>query len=150
MRQRAFRAVARAPLTPDKPPGAQAVVRIPEVRKNFAAERKDPLWSAETESRILDQLSQVPGLAAIDIEVDCRATQCRIEIALPNEVPSLEQLVVATPDHGLILSVADRLGMETGLLLHNEYGNTFEAYIGRTKDSSPQSKAKSGETTGNA
>lgn len=48
------------------------------------AEDKDPAWSAEMETRIVNEISQKAlGLELADLQVDCRTTLCRVEMTFP-------------------------------------------------------------------
>ena len=56
--------------------------------RQFAAESDDPSWSAAMETRIFSEISQATGLSAGDIQVDCRATMCRVLLTKPASAPN--------------------------------------------------------------
>jgi hypothetical protein len=70
---------------------------IPEFEQTeraFASEVADPTWSPEAEARILGDISQSTGLRALDIQVDCRTTMCRVQMLKPQfQQGSFEELV---------------------------------------------------------
>lgn len=52
--------------------------------QTLAAEAKDPLWSTNMETRIVNEISQKAlGLELADLQVDCRTTLCRVEMTFP-------------------------------------------------------------------
>jgi hypothetical protein len=60
---------------------------IEQVEREIAAENTDPLWAAPMEARILGEISQKAfGLEIIDIQVECRTTLCRVQMAFPEEL----------------------------------------------------------------
>ena len=59
---------------------------IPEFRQTeqaFASEDADPAWSPVAEAHILGDISQATGLQALDIQVDCRTSMCRVQMLQP-------------------------------------------------------------------
>jgi hypothetical protein len=59
---------------------------IPEFRRTeqaFASEDADPAWSPVAEAHILGDISQATGLQALDIQVDCRTSMCRVQMLQP-------------------------------------------------------------------
>ena len=51
--------------------------------QDFAAQPRDSPWAADTEARILAQTSESPGLALVNIQVECRTTTCVVFVAYP-------------------------------------------------------------------
>jgi hypothetical protein len=52
--------------------------------QTLAAEAKDPLWSTNMETRIVNEIAQKAlGLELADLQVDCRTTLCRVEMTFP-------------------------------------------------------------------
>jgi hypothetical protein len=49
----------------------------------FAAESIDATWAPAAEARILDRIAQLSGLQLTGLQVECRSTMCRLQIALP-------------------------------------------------------------------
>lgn len=54
-----------------------------QMLRGFLAEPIDPIWSVATENQILDAISAVPGISAVNIDVECRTNTCRIYVAHP-------------------------------------------------------------------
>jgi hypothetical protein len=52
--------------------------------REFAAEHADPSWAPVAKAKILDRFVQMPGLALISLEVECRATMCLVQVASPD------------------------------------------------------------------
>jgi len=52
-----------------------------KTERAFDAEGVDSLWSLPTEGRILGEIAQITGLEALTVQVQCRTTMCRIELA---------------------------------------------------------------------
>jgi hypothetical protein len=74
----------------------------------FATESKDPSWSDLTEAQILDEVSRLSGLSLVSIDVECRATLCRVESVLPVKDAMAWQRIVG---------VASTLGLDAPLPL---------------------------------
>ena len=72
-------------------------------------ERDDPNWSAATETRIFTEISQATGLSAGDVQVDCRATMCRVLLTKPVSAPN--------PRYPGFNDLVDSFGLETVCLL---------------------------------
>jgi hypothetical protein len=51
--------------------------------QDFAAQRRDSLWAADTEARILARTSETQGLALVNIQVECRTSTCVVFVAYP-------------------------------------------------------------------
>jgi hypothetical protein len=69
-----------------KPRLEVAVPAVPEfgqTLRQFAAEGVDPDWSAQTEARILGEISRATGLSASGVQVTCRTTLCRVLLTNP-------------------------------------------------------------------
>jgi hypothetical protein len=123
--------------------------RLPNVRERLdqliGDEAIDPDWSDGMESRILSELSLLPGLTATLIEVDCRTLHCAINVTLPREAPAGQPDLVAITENGRPVFVAEAaLELETVAILNlrNENGlPTFFALLRRAGDSTTQSIA---------
>jgi hypothetical protein len=59
------------------PPG------IVEGEREFAAESIDAAWAPRAEAALLAKFAQLPGLKAIDLQVECRSTMCRFVLTQP-------------------------------------------------------------------
>lgn len=109
----------------------------------MAAEDEDPDWSAATESQIFSEISQVPGLAANLIEVECRTTHCLIRVTLPSQTPATETGLMTTGADGHpVFPIAEALDLEPIALLslRNPNGHSlFVAYLNRNANSATQS-----------
>lgn len=95
--------------------------------RQFVMEDVDEEWSAPTESQIFGGISAVSGLAAVNIEVECRSTLCRIEILHPQDAADDDVLTGAT-----IIEVIQRSGLEPRWLsaYPDDYGNPVSrAYV---------------------
>jgi hypothetical protein len=53
----------------------------------FAAESVDPLWSTAAESGVLGRIAEIPGLALVSINVECRTTLCFLQFVTPQKPP---------------------------------------------------------------
>lgn len=49
----------------------------------FAAEPIDESWARGQEAEVLGKISQLQGLALLDLRVECRSRMCRIQMAQP-------------------------------------------------------------------
>jgi hypothetical protein len=136
--QEPFARVEPNDVSPDQ--GVESRNRFAEnLEQEFANESRDPVWSSQMEYRILEQISQLPGIEANLIEVDCRLTQCRIQLTLPATIPP-EQLVTAS-DNGLRVSVADELGLAIRRVFMSASSpgvSVFVAYLRRPGSSRAQ------------
>jgi len=115
-------------------------VRRQAYERDFANESRDPEWSAGMEGRILAEISQLSGLAAYLIEVDCRTTRCRLQLILPaNPTRSLE--FANSSANPLQTNLAEAVNLETELVLvMGESGTSvFLTYLRRPETSNPQS-----------
>jgi hypothetical protein len=54
----------------------------------FLAEPFDPLWSRTREAEILSEIAQMTGLRLINVEVECRASMCRLQLTQNVPVPA--------------------------------------------------------------
>jgi|SRR5688572_15227373 len=59
------------------PPGLR------EGELEFAAEPVDAAWAPGAEADLLAQFAQIPRLALIDLQVECRSTMCRVQLTQP-------------------------------------------------------------------
>lgn len=51
----------------------------------FAAEAVDGAWAPGAEARLLDRIAQMSGLQLTGLQVECRSTMCRLQIAFPRQ-----------------------------------------------------------------
>ena len=56
--------------------------------QEFAAEPVDASWAAGAEADLLAKFAQMPGLALVDLRVECRSTMCRLQMTQPRRVPA--------------------------------------------------------------
>jgi hypothetical protein len=68
-------------------PVGQLVERMPrgpeEGERVFSAESVDATWAPGAEADILDRFARVNGLALIGLQVECKSTMCRLQVASP-------------------------------------------------------------------
>jgi hypothetical protein len=97
--ERVAAATPTAPATIPAPlPGATAVAPMaqllearqqtfpPELvqgERQFAAESVDTTWASGAEADILAKFAQMSGLALTSLQVECRSTMCRLQVASP-------------------------------------------------------------------
>jgi len=91
--------------------------RLEDYERRFARESRDPEWSSAMESRILSEISLMSGLAANLIQVDCRATRCRLELTLPAASSIRPTELIALSDDGPKFGLAEQAGLDTDLVL---------------------------------
>jgi hypothetical protein len=53
--------------------------------RTFVAEPVDPLWASTTEARILGEIATLPGRSMFTLQVECRSTICRLQVAEPDK-----------------------------------------------------------------
>jgi hypothetical protein len=81
--------VAPAPLPGQTPgtPVAQLIEQMPrsitEGERVFSAEPVDAAWAPGAEADVLGRFARVNGLALIGIQVECKSTMCRLQVASP-------------------------------------------------------------------
>ena len=61
----------------------QAPPALIQGEREFAAEGVDVEWASGAEGEILSRVSQIPDLALISMQVECRSTMCRLQAASP-------------------------------------------------------------------
>ena len=59
------------------PPG------LAEGEREFAAEPVDAAWAPGAETDLFAVFAQIPRLALIDLQVECRSTMCRVQLTQP-------------------------------------------------------------------
>jgi hypothetical protein len=68
-------------------PLAQAIEQMPrsstEGERVFSAEPVDATWAPGAEADILGRFARVDGLALIGLQVECKSTMCRLQVASP-------------------------------------------------------------------
>jgi hypothetical protein len=103
-------AAARAPgIEPAPLPGATAATPMADLmagrandgpplpliegERAFAAEPVDRTWAPATEASIYARLAEIPGLKLTDLQVECRSTMCRLQMASGgSSLPSFKEL----------------------------------------------------------
>jgi hypothetical protein len=108
-----------------------------ETLRQFAAESDDPNWSAAMETRIFSEISQATGLSAGDVQVDCRATMCRVLLTKPASAPN--------PRYRGFNELVDSFGLTTVWILAvpDENGTPVNfAYIRRPEASATPSESQ--------
>lgn len=102
------------PERPVPPPTTQAlqdlellppIPEFEEAIRDFASQTDDAPWSEATESHIFVEISQATGLAASDIQVDCRTTMCRVQLTNPASTLNAR--------YRSLNELADTFGLET-------------------------------------
>ena len=82
-------AIRSAPVAPATVPGytPPTLEQMPrsaeEGERVFSAESADPTWAPGAESNILGRFSRVNGLALNALQVECRTTMCKLQVAAP-------------------------------------------------------------------
>jgi hypothetical protein len=113
---------------------------IPEFKETlgqFAVENDDPNWSLAMEMRILSEIAQATGLSAGNINVDCRATMCRVLLTKPGSAPNAR--------YGSFNELVDSFGLKTiwMLVVPDENGTPINfAYIQRAEGSITRSESQ--------
>jgi hypothetical protein len=74
---------AQTPVTPVAQPVEQMPRGPEEAERVFSAERVDATWAPGAEANILDRFARVNGLALIGLQVECKSTMCRLQVASP-------------------------------------------------------------------
>jgi hypothetical protein len=65
----------------DVPPERRmpSVPELLETDRAFAAESVDPAWSTKTEAAVLGRIAEIPGVAYVSLNVECRTTLCLLQ-----------------------------------------------------------------------
>jgi len=107
----------------------------PELREAelaFAAEPVDPQWSTATEASILGKIAQINGVRAVNLNVECRTTMCRLQMVEPPR---------DTPDPpGSFLDLIDTFGLKPLWVIsvvNPSGGFTSVAYFTRGEPAAP-------------
>jgi hypothetical protein len=58
-------------------------VTFEEAEQRFGIEQRDAAWSETAEAGILGNLSLVPDLGLVQVDVECRVTLCRLRLLFP-------------------------------------------------------------------
>lgn len=90
----------RAPLPGETPSTPMANLMIDRQRdlppqlvegeREFAGEPIDAAWAPGAEANLLAKFAQMPGLALIDLQVECRSTMCRLRLTQPSGAPAVQ------------------------------------------------------------
>jgi hypothetical protein len=79
--------VAPATLPGQTPVTPQLIEQMPrglaEGERVFSAERVNATWAPGAEANILGRFARVNGLALINLQVECKSTMCRLQVASP-------------------------------------------------------------------
>jgi len=54
-----------------------------QVEREFTAEPVDAAWAPGAEADLLAKFAQIPRLALIDLQVECRSTMCQVQLTQP-------------------------------------------------------------------
>lgn len=100
---RAFKTWRADALAAPLPTGMQ------NVDSAFAAEPVDSLWAPNREAEILSKIAQTTGLQVRTIQVECRTTACRVQIAQSVPVPDRVSEFVSDASY---YELFDRLGYQ--------------------------------------
>jgi len=57
----------------------QVLPELLETDRAFAAESVDPVWATATEAGVLGRIAQIPGVAYVSLNVECRTTLCLLQ-----------------------------------------------------------------------
>jgi hypothetical protein len=71
-----------AALTDHDIPPERRMPLLPELLETdraFAAESVDPVWSTAAEAGVLRRIAQIPGVAYVSLNVECRTTLCLLQ-----------------------------------------------------------------------
>jgi len=80
-----------------------------EIDSAFAAEPVDPLWAPAREAEMLGEIAQTTGLQVRTLQVECRTTKCRVQIA--QSVPVPDRASGFVPE-AIYYKLFDRLGYQ--------------------------------------
>ena len=77
-----YTSIAAALADHDVPPERRmpANSELLETDRAFAAERVDPVWSTAAEAGVLRRISEIPGVAYVSVNVECRTTLCLLQL----------------------------------------------------------------------
>jgi hypothetical protein len=54
-----------------------------QVEREFTAEPVDAAWARSAEADLFAKFAQIPRLALIDLQVECRSTMCQVQLTQP-------------------------------------------------------------------
>ena len=76
-------------------PVAQLIEQMPrssaEGERVFSAEPVDATWAPGAEADVLGRFARVNGLALIGLQVECKSTMCRLQVASPKSSRGLRE-----------------------------------------------------------
>ena len=82
--------VSSAPVAPTESPGQFIPPTLEQMPRNseegervFSAESVDTTWAPGAEANILGRMARVNGLALNALQVECRTTMCKLQVAAP-------------------------------------------------------------------
>ena len=123
----------------DAPPDRRMPV-LPEVLETdraFAAESVDPAWATATEAGVLGRIAQIPGVAYVSLNVECRTTLCLLQFvqaATPAPNSGIAEIAKLVEPQGLkalwMSAIRVRGGVPLGI-----------AYLQRVDATEPPSEA---------
>lgn len=130
-------------------PLSTAAYGFDPLAQHFATEPRDQTWSSDVEGQIMARISD-SGIAANLVEVECRSTQCRVALWLPEPLTDESPFMVETENGGNALALGRDLGMPTMFIFRGQDDDgsyVFRTYLLRNRqDSSTQSIAPKGAT----
>jgi hypothetical protein len=90
------------------------------IDRAFAAESEDPTWSTAAEANVLGRIAEVPGLALVSLNVECRTTLCLLQFVTPRtpspNAPDTGTVVRASGLRSLyMMAIRDRSGAPVSL-----------------------------------
>jgi hypothetical protein len=90
----------------DVPPERRmpALPELLETDRAFAAESVDPAWSTATEAGVLGRIAEIPGVAYVSLNVECRTTLCLmqfVESATPVPNSGIAEIAKLVEPQGL-------------------------------------------------
>ena len=93
-----------------------------ETERAFAAERVDPAWSTAAEAAVLGRIAEIPGVAYVSLNIECRTTLCLlqfVEPATPAPNSGIVEVVNLVKPEGLkglwMIAVRDRTGVPVAM-----------------------------------
>jgi hypothetical protein len=96
--------------------GKELPIELLEGEREFATEPVDQSWAANAEAKILDRFVQMPGIALVSLEVECRTTMCLVKVASPDSPGAARpRFNILTDSIGLeprwMMAIADTSGV---------------------------------------
>lgn len=77
--------------------GREPPARLVTVEREFLVESVDAAWASVTEAGILAKIAEESGLKLLNLQVECRTTQCRLLLTVPQGAPDEPPTAGDTP-----------------------------------------------------